>query len=344
MKSRKQNISSQILIMAMAAVVVVLMIQMAQAQDANPLLAQAGTQASQTNYNNQSAMRTQTLQMNMPNKTLGQRLRENTTLTYYQQFLGPTLSGPSTETYNVFQEGIDTPRSGQAPLQSFHAMSLRHQINQNWAVGASLAVSTFYTDTVETRTGGINDNRADWFNSRFFVALPAFATSIGTLYSTVAYEAPTSNISKEDDMQGAAVISESFAFNMPNPKWAVGIIGQYYRAFYTASQNTVAPSVSNGMINGPRPLQTTIVSGGPYANFRFAEQWSLNSIITLDWDQRGVQADSREWNNNLPHRGRLSLNYYPPIKYLTNVGVFAQALLKYRPDTTAMGADFSVRF
>jgi len=338
MKSRKQSISSQILIMAMTALVVVLMIQMAQAQD--NLIAQGSSQASQSSYSNSSAFRTQTLQMNMPSKTVGQTLRENTSLTYYQQFLGPTLGGPSDQTYNVFQEAMDTPRSGQAPLQSFHAMSLRYQFNQNWAIGTSIAASTFYTSDVTTRTGGVNDSKTDWFNARVFLALPGWATRIGTLYSTIAYEAPTSNISKEDDMQGAAVISESFAFNLPNRKWSVGIIGQYYRAFYTAKQNVIPPR--NGF--GPQSLQTTIVSGGPYANYRFSDNWSVNSVITLDWDQRGVQADTREWNNNLPHRGRLSLNYYPSMKYLSNVGVFAQALLKYRPDTTAMGADFAVRF
>ena len=71
----------------------------------------------------------------------------------------------------------------------------------------------------------------------------------------------------------------------------------------------------------------------------------LGTTFTFDWDQRGSQADTFNFNNNLSDRFRLQMTYFPKsIPYLQSIGVFAQALIKYRPETTSLGADFSLRF
>ena len=344
----KQNVSSQLLILALAALVIVLMIQMAQAQDMNSNNGGAASIAQATQTQGQSGTgQGQYLQMKMPKKSLGSRILENTTLSYYQQFLGPTLSGPSSETYNVFQEGVNDPGTGRAPLQSFHAVNLRYQINSDWAVGASLAAVNGYTPAVESKSkyGPLpHTNRPDdeFFNARAYVVLPSWNTRPANFFTTVAYEAPTSVISRNDGMTGGLVLIENMAFNLPNRKWSVGVLGQYWRAYFRHDRN-VKPPQGPGYL--PTQLQTVIISGGPYANYRWNDNWMTTSSIILDWDQRGVQTDSREFNNNLPHRGRLGMTYFPTkLKYLSSVGVFAQALLKFRPDTTAVGADFLLRF
>jgi hypothetical protein len=350
MKTKRSTISSQFLILMLAALVVAVMIESARAQstsmlpEALPLVAQ-----NQGNYQNQGSgnQQSQVLSISMPQKSLGRRLWENTTLSYYQQFLGPTASGSSNETYNVFQEGIDSPNSGRAPLQSFHAVNLRHQINTNWAVGATLSAVNGYTDAVTNRdrSGQSFENKPDseFFNARAYVALPPVRFSPGTLYTTFSYEAPTSSISKEDDMRWGWVAAQSFAINMPNVRWNAGLVGQVYRIYY--KNNVKAPPFSVALGGRPTALQTMIVSGGPYVNYRFNDKWMLGSVITFDWDQRGDQTGKSNFNNNLPHRGRLNLTYFPQkIKYLQSVGLFSQALLKYRNDTTAFGADFTVRF
>ena len=95
----------------------------------------------------------------------------------------------------------------------------------------------------------------------------------------------------------------------------------------------------------PTPLQTMIISGGPYLNYRFSDSWLMGSTLIFDWDQRGIQTGSNEFNNNLSDRGRLNLTYFPQrIKYLQSIGLFSQALIKYRPETTMMGADLSLKF
>lgn len=351
MKS-KSKVSSQLLILAMATLVIIFMVQVARAQDmsttTNIRIAQSSSNQSQVGPGISSNGQAGVLQINMGKKNFGSRLLEATSLSYYHQFLGPTLQGDSNETYNVFQEGLNTPRSGRAPLQSFHAARLTYQLNNNWAVGASLAAVNGYTPAVENRGGGVNRPADEFFNARAFVVLPAWNNRIGTLYTTVSYEAPTSVVSRNDDMAWGWVLTNSFTFKGTGPRWSFGVLGQYYRAYYDHKSNVKPPPpCPEGYIcsGTGTPMQTVIISGGPFANYRFSDNWQLGSVITLDWDQRGPQTDSREFNNNLPHRGRLGLSYFPSkLKYLTNIGVFTQALLKFRPETTAMGAEIAVKF
>lgn len=346
MKSKSSRLSSQILILTMAAVVLLIMVQAANAQDANNLPMVAQSTSNQGNFQNSSSNQAQVLQISMPQKSLGTRLLENTSLSYYQQFLGPTAAGSGSETYNIFQEGVDDPGTGRAPLQSFHAVNLRHQINTDWAMGATLSAVNSYTDAVDnkSRNGSTLSNSPDsqFFNARAYVSLPALRFSAGTLFTTLSYEHPTSSISKLDEMKWGWVLGQSFAFNLPNPRWTAGLMGQIYRIYY--ENNSPTPRCAPGFVCQPIALQTMIISGGPYVNYRFNDRWMVGSVVTLDYDQRGVQSGSREFNNNLPHRGRLNLTYFPQIKYIQSVGLFSQALLKFRPETTAFGADFSVKF
>lgn len=339
MKIKKSSLSSQILILLMGAIMLSLMVQLAQAQSTSPgsegLVAQSNIQ----NQNNTP----QIIQTEMPQKSLGRRLWEDTSLTYYQQFLGPTADGDTSRTYNVFQEGIDTPNSGFAPMQSFHALNLRHQINLDWAVGATIAMSNGYTREVinKDRNGNdfTNSPDASFFNARAYIALPPMRFSPVNIFTTVSFEAPTSEISKDNEMVYGWVFAQNAAFNLGSFKWSAGLNYQAYRMYY--KNNVQAPPFPGGR---PTPLQTLILSGGPYVNYRFNDRWQLGSVLTFDWDQRGVQSGSREFNNNLPHRGRMTLNYFPKMKYFQSIGIFTQALLKYRADTTALGADFSLRF
>ena len=346
MKTKPSVLPSKILIIVMAALVLLIMIQMARAQSpadlssSIPVLAQAGTQGDYQN-NNPS----QVLQTNLPQKNLGRRIWDDTTLGYYQQFLGPTASGSPSETYNIFQEGIDSPGTGRAPLQSFHAVNLRHQINTDWAVGATLSATNSYTEAVENKNKfGKFNNEPDtqFFNARAYVSIPSLKLPFGTLFTTLSFEAPTSEISKGDEMRYGLVVSQSLAFTLPDVRWNAGLTGQIYRMYYKT--NTPSAGCDPGFVCDPIELQTMIISGGPYINYRMNDFWMLGSAITLDYDQRGIQSGSGDFNSNLPHRGRINLTYFPKIKYVQSVGIFTQALLKYRHETTAFGADLAVRF
>jgi hypothetical protein len=287
----------------------------------------------------------------MPQKDFWQKLRDDTSFTYYQQFLGPTAKGDRSETYNVFQaSGTGNEKnSGRAPLQSFHAVNLRHQINSNWALGTSLAVSKGYTGDVTNTNGDVNTPDDQFFNARVYLNLPAARFDSGTLFSTVSYEAPSSVISREQDMTWGWVLAETFALKLPGYKWTAGVTGQAYRMYYEENTRVTPYVFPDGSFGIPMitEMQTLILSGGPYLNYQFSESWLIGSAIVLDWDQRGEQTGTTKLNNNLPHRGRLSATYFPTspmLKNLASVGVFTQALLKYRPETMAFGAEFMLRF
>lgn len=308
MKLKKLNVSAQLLIVLLAALVMGLTLQMAQAQ---------------------------VLKKDMNQKSLGRKILDNTSLSYYHQLLGPTLSGQSGETYNVFQES-------RSPYQSFHAASLRYAINPDWSVGVSIAAVNAYGDTVTNQQTGYKSDtkvRDEFFNARAFVSVPAFKTSIGTLFTTLSYEAPTSVFARDNNMRYGLVLAQSFAFETPSVKWTAGVMWQYYRMYY---EQNVVPA-QNGYLSFAR--QTTIVSGGPYVGYRINDNWGLNSSMTFDWDQRGNQTSTASFNNNLPDRARAGVSYFPTnFKYIANVGVFTQGLIKYTTDTHSIGAEVALRF
>jgi hypothetical protein len=209
-------------------------------------------------------------------------------------------------------------------------------------VGASVAAVNGYTNPVQNRKGVINNGDTTFFNTRVSAFLPNLSGSFGTFYTTLSYELPTSEIAKENQQKYGWVVGETLAFNLPSIKWSAGISGQVYRLVYENSQRTAA--FANGTRSAPTQLQTMIVTVSPYLNYRFSDRYQLGSTLVMDWDQRGYQEGSSEFNNNLPHRARVTATYFPPIKYLSSVGVFTQALVKYRPDTTAVGAEMAVNF
>lgn len=314
MKLKKLNLTAQLLILLLAALVMGLMLQVAQAQSPS----------------NQA----QVLQTQMPQRSLGRQLMQNTSLNYYTQFLGPTVGGPGGQSYNVFQEG-------NTPYQSFHAANIRYQFNPDWAVGASLAAVNAYGETVTSQQNGSKSTmlRDEFFNARAFVSVPSFKSDIGTLFTTFSYEAPTSVVAREDNMKYGLVLSQSFAFKLPSIKWTTGVAWQYYRAYY---QQNVVPA-QNGFLSYAR--QTTIVNVGPYLAYRFSDRWGASSSMTFDWDQRGNQTGTSSFNNNLPDRARLGVSYYPTtIKQIQNVGIFTQGLLKYTTASQAFGAELAASF
>lgn len=267
---------------------------------------------------------------------------KNTDFGYYQQFLGPTFSGPPSETYNVYQEGMDVDRSGRAPLQSFHTLSLRHRISDQVSVGGSLAAVNGYSDSVQNRNGVVNDGPTTFFNARLSLFLPDLSLPLGIFSTTLSLELPTSEIARENEQRVSWVIAETLSLKLPAYKWTAGISGQIYRLNYENSQR--AAFLPNGERLTPTQLQTMIVSVSPYVNYRLSDKYQLGSTVVMDWDQRGFQEGSREFNNNLPHRARVTATYFPGVKYFSSVGLFTQALVKFRPATTAVGAEIALNF
>lgn len=310
-------------------------------------MAHAQSVSTGANANSQNALQGNNfITTKSPKKSFGDRLLERTSFSYYHMFMGPTLSGSMNETYNVFQEGVDNPETGRAPLQSFQSVLLRHDLTPDWGLGVSLAASNGYTE--EVRNSGERGNVTNtpdtlFFNARAHLYLPALDLGVVSLFSTFSYEAPTSVISRDDNMRFGLVLTENVAIktSLTNP-WSGGFTAQIYRMFYEDNQKPIPGCDPLDCV--PTQLQTQIITVSPYVNYRFSDKWNWGNMLILDWDQRGVQANSREFNNNLPHRLRSTITYYPGRFKITNVGVFAQALTKFRPSTTMVGAEIAFRF
>jgi hypothetical protein len=319
MKLKKINFASQLLILLLAGLVMGLMLQIAQAQ----------TQAQPQ------------VQTEMPQRSLGDSIRQNTTLGYYHQFLGPTVGGTGGETYAPFLEA-------RSPYQSFHAANLSYKMNTDWSIGVSIAASNAYGNSASNQQTGDRDKvlRDEFFNARLNLGLPTLVTKLGTLFTTISYEHPTSVVAREEKMKYGGVLAQSFAFKLPNIKYTAGLMWQYYRVTYDKNVETYP---ADHLFQGSTPYtvarRTTIVSGGPYVTYRHNDKWGMNSLLALDWDQQGKQAGTGSYNNNLPHRARVGVTYFPSkLKQISSVGLFTQGLVKYTASSHAVGAEFALKF
>ena len=248
------------------------------------LLAQTNRQDIGSTAEISSKNKVQILKLSVPQKSLWQKVISKTSLNYYQQFLGPTLtSGNEGTTYNVFQEGTNSPGTGFAPWQSFHSLNLRYQLNTTWALGTTLSAVNGYTKGVSNfdREGYsfTNSGETTFFNSRIYLSFPGLQLQPGTLYTTLSYELPTSSISRGDDMRWGWIIAQSFAFKLPSSKWNLGIMGQIYRIYY--KNNLKPPFVPIDQGGEAIPLQTLIVSTGPYANYRITDRFFTGNNFYL---------------------------------------------------------------
>ena len=267
----------------------------------------------------------QSNQTRFEDKSFWKKLTQELSLSYYVALMGPTITGPEMETYNIFLEG-------RGPMQTFHAMNLRWQFNSKWAFGATMA-GIHHINTDKRR----NDNTL--FDSRFYIASPGIDLGFAKIFNTFSVELPTTKISKDNELKYGLVLSQAISFRLPPSKFSAGWLSQIIR--YTYENHTLPPPFPGGF---ETRLQTTLVTTGPFINYQLASQWQLASLLSFDWDQRGNQQDTFRFNNNLEDRIRLALNYFFHTKPFTHLGFYTQATTKIRDDKTIVGLDFSLKF
>jgi hypothetical protein len=264
-------------------------------------------------------------QTRFEDKSFWKKLTQEVSLSYYVALMGPTITGPEMETYNIFLEG-------RGPMQTFHAMNLRWQFNSRWAVGTTLA-GIHHINTDKRR----NDNTL--FDSRVYLATPGIDLGFARMFNTFSLELPTTQISRDNELKYGLVLSQAISFKLPPSRFSSGWLSQIIR--YTYERKTLPPPFPGGFATD---LQTTLVTTGPYLNYQLSSQWQIASLLSFDWDQRGSQQDTLRFNNNLEDRVRLALNYFFQTKPFTHVGFYTQATTKLRDDKTIIGLDFSLKF
>jgi hypothetical protein len=264
------------------------------------------------------------------------KVKKPWSFSYYHQLTGPTLNSPSDETYNVFLES-------NAPVNSFHAINFRYSLPKDFSLGFSFAATHQFGGRTKLDDGIIVKNELIYFNPRIYATLPPFRIPFAKVFSTVAYEMATSNISRDNETHYGIVAAQSINFESPHPDWNYGLIWQLVN--YKNRHNNLAPPANCSSCT-KTPLQTNIFNFGPFINYKIDKFWQIASVTTFDWDQRGHQ-NGLHTGQNLPDRSRLSLNYYPDptkIKFLTQFGLFTQFLTKMDTNTTVFGFDFGIKF
>jgi hypothetical protein len=276
----------------------------------------------------QTQAQNQNNQIQAPNTNPFKTFAQNFKLNYYLQVLGPSPALPADQTYNVFVES-------KSPLQTFHALSIVYKLPKDFALSASFAGIQHFSSSVDTPNGKV-ENDSLMFNPRLNLMLPAMKTNPINFYHTLSYEFAANNLSRDANMKRGYVFSQNMAFNLPyTSKFMAGFLTQAIR--YEYEENTQVQC--NGCT--PVSLQTVIVSTGPYVNYRLSDKWLATSLLTFDWDQRGDQTGTTNFNNNLPNRWRLGVKYFPASSWVTHIGLFTQGLLKASDETTVLGGDFS---
>lgn len=287
-----------------------------------------------------------------PEASFLERLRSSTTLLGYMSYIGPTVAGPIDQTYNVFRT-VNKKNDAPSPQQMYLSGNLRFNINTNWSVGATLAATVdttkraktgkyyYYGNTVAENHWETLYNKPErtWYNARAYVTLPMLDLNKALLFNTISWEFPTSNDSKRDEMRYGIVLSQTLALRLPWPKITAGLNTQFIR--YRYGRSVDPPPFPGG---SPSPFQTTFVFINPYMNYALADTWQLAGQVMFDWDQKGHQTDTLQFNNNLPDRVRLGVNHYFTSGHFKHVGVFMQGLTEPRSDRTLIGADMSVLF
>jgi hypothetical protein len=272
-------------------------------------------------------------QTRVEDSALWNKFTQQFSLSYYLSMMGPTLNGPTNQTYNVFLDG-------KAPIQLFHGINLRWQFDPKWAVGFTTAGVQHITQTVTNDNGIVNNNDSSMFNSRFYLATPGVKLgSVASMFNTFAIELASTPGSVENEMKYGLVLSQSLTFKLPPSPLTAGWLTQIIR--YKYHRATLPPPFIGGL---PTPLQTTLITTGPYFNYQLAQQWQIATLLSFDWDQRGSQTDTLKFNNNLQDRVRLAINYFFQTKPFTHVGFYTQALTNYSQATTIIGLDFSLKF
>ncbi len=264
-------------------------------------------------------------QTRFEDKSFWRKLTQELSLSYYVALMGPTITGPEMETYNIFLEG-------RGPLQTFHAVNLRWQFSSDWATGITMAgIHHINTDKRN------NDNTL--FDSRVYIATPGIDIGFARMFNTFSIELPTTQISEDNNLKYGLVLSQAVSFKLPPSRFTAGWLSQIIR--YTYEKKVLPPPFLGGT---ETRLQTTLVTTGPFLNYQLSPRWQLASLISFDWDQRGEQQDSFNFNNNLEDRVRLAINYFFQQKPFTHVGFYMQTITKPRDDKTIVGLDFSLKF
>jgi hypothetical protein len=276
-----------------------------------------------------------TLNYKAPKKSTVRKIVENFKFSYLAKYTGRSLSDGYADgaTYNRFGGGRSAEgqrRDTTGSEEIFHAFTLGYKLPKNMILSFGLTFQDNLTKDVEfegdygqtlERSNGRSYN-----NQRISLFIPGvLSNNKMSLSTSVFYELPTNDFSRDAQMEYGYGIQPSLAIYSNIPGLFHGITASYERYVYPDYEfyGYYTPTNPDGSAwknpdgspmslrnSNPTKRQGMLGNIGAYANYVLTDKTTLKSSVQFDYDQQGDQVGSTsEFGNNLDNVGNLGLGY-----------------------------------
>lgn len=276
-----------------------------------------------------------TLSYKAKKKTTLDKVLSNFTASFFAQYTGRSLSDDyaSGATYNRFGGGRSAEgqrRDTTGSEEVFQAYTVGYKLPKNMVVSWSLTFQDNLTDDVEF-TGDYGDtltrsNGRSYNNQRVSLFIPGILNGKrASLSTSIFYEMPTNDFSKETGMEYGYGIQPTIAIYSNTPGLYHGITASYERFVYPDYEfyGSYTPTNPDGSAwvnsdgspmrlrnSSPTKRQGMLGNIGGYLNYVLSDRITFKSSVQFDYDQQGNQVGKfDDFGNNLDNIGNLGLGY-----------------------------------
>jgi len=248
---------------------------------------------------------------------------------YSISFMGPRLSGPREETYNIYLPDV----SG---VQAFHSIQLGYQVWPDLQIGFGESIVQNLIEGVRGETGIVHHRSVDALDPYLYLSMPRLFRIPGwSVLTTATLSLPVTDASSE----AARITSITFA-----QSWGV-LTGSRWRLGFDVFLNP--QFYSDPLPEGFQDRQTFYASAGPMAGLELlpAVLLRLDAHFTVEHrapDPRGF------WTlgPGLPDTTRMTLAWSPQSeRVFSSVSLYFQSLIREPSSRTSIvGAGMSLGF
>lgn len=258
-------------------------------------------------------------------------IQKNLHGSYFVSLMGPRLLGNSNETYNIFLADV-------APVQLFHSFTLSYKVNADLQIGINqTGVQNLYNNVVGL-TGLRYDQTTTWFDPSINFGMPnLFKTENWSIFTSFSFSLAITSASQEIGRITTLEWNQSFSaiHEKPSP-WSYGFNYSLRPQFYTEPKPSNYPD-----------RQVLTASVGHQLGYRVSPVFALNTTSTFDVEHRAPDPQgASHFGSNLEDRARISCSITPQLErgMISLGGYFQFLVFKPQPETSIIGADFSIGF
>jgi len=258
---------------------------------------------------------------------------------YSVSFMGPSLSGATNETYNIYIPD-------QAPLQLYHTLKLGYQVSPDLQIGVNESIVNNVANNVTGFPYDSNGNPVtpavygttfEWYDPNIYFDLPNLIKVPGwSVFTTASFSLPVSSGSISINRVTQFIIQQNWTKNSFGSSWSYGIHLYLNPQFY-------ADPIPDGYTN----RETFSFSFGPLVDYHVSDLMTLYASATFDIQHNSPDpAGFFDLTSGLPDYAQIGTTLFPNIFPLwMSIGGYFQWLV-WNPawNTSILGAKFSIGF